>query len=163
MPFNSLWPSYALGQHNWVSTGSGDGMLPDDTKPLPEPVLTSSVTSIAIHLRANFTRNTCHQSPKLASKLLIWNFTETSPGTNEFILASPCLQQQIYWVHKMESSMFSMEKYFSTHLQWTKWLPFLQMIFSNEFSWMKMEEFWYKFHWKLFPAVQLPTSQHWFR
>ena len=24
----------------WVNIGQGDGLLPDDTKPLPEPVLT---------------------------------------------------------------------------------------------------------------------------
>ena len=32
---NSLWPSDAL-----VNIGSGNGLLPDGTKPLPEPMLT---------------------------------------------------------------------------------------------------------------------------
>ena len=43
---NSLWPSDAI----WVNIGSGNGLLPDGTKPLPEPMLTdhqwSPVTSI---------------------------------------------------------------------------------------------------------------------
>ena len=26
----------------WVNIGTGNGMLPDDTKPLPEPMLTSN-------------------------------------------------------------------------------------------------------------------------
>ena len=46
---------------------------------------------------------------------------------------------------------------------WTKWPPFWQMTFSNEFSGMKMVEFWFKFHWNLFPRVQLTITHHWFR
>ena len=38
-----------------------------------------------------------------------------------------------------------------------------QTTFSNAFSWMKMLEFRLKFHWRLFPRVQLTISQHWFR
>ena len=38
-----------------------------------------------------------------------------------------------------------------------------QTTFSNVFSSMKMFEFWLKFHWSLFPRVQLTIFQHWFR
>ena len=38
-----------------------------------------------------------------------------------------------------------------------------QTIFSNAFSWMKMYEFRLKFHWSLFPRVQLPIFQQWVR
>ena len=38
-----------------------------------------------------------------------------------------------------------------------------QTTFSNAFSWMKMCEYRLKFHWRLFPRVQLTISQHWFR
>ena len=38
-----------------------------------------------------------------------------------------------------------------------------QTTFSNGFSWMKMFEFRLKFHWSLFPRVQLTIFQHWFR
>ena len=34
--------------------------------------------------------------------------------------------------------------------------------FSNAFSWKKMIKFLFKFHWNLFPWVQLTISQHWF-
>ena len=30
-------------------------------------------------------------------------------------------------------------------------------------SWMKMYKFWLRFHWCLFPRVQLTIFQHWFR
>ena len=33
---NSLWPSDAI----YVNIGSGNGLLPDSTKPLPDPMLT---------------------------------------------------------------------------------------------------------------------------
>ena len=45
----------------------------------------------------------------------------------------------------------------------TKLTPFLQTIFSNAFSWMQMFESRLKFHWSLFPRVQLTIFQHWFR
>ena len=38
-----------------------------------------------------------------------------------------------------------------------------QTTFSNVFSWMKMFEFRLKFHWSLFPRVQLTIFQQWFR
>ena len=38
-----------------------------------------------------------------------------------------------------------------------------QTTFSNAFSWMKMFEFRLKFHWSLFPRVELTILQHWFR
>ena len=38
---NSLWPSDAIWQQIWVNIGSGNGLLPDGTKPLPEPMLTN--------------------------------------------------------------------------------------------------------------------------
>ena len=38
-----------------------------------------------------------------------------------------------------------------------------QTTFSNAFSLMKMFEFQLKFHWSLFPRVQLTIFHHWFR
>ena len=38
-----------------------------------------------------------------------------------------------------------------------------QTTLSNAFSWMKILEFWLKFHWSLFIWVQLTIFQHWFR
>ena len=38
-----------------------------------------------------------------------------------------------------------------------------QTIFSDAFSWLKGFVLWSKFHWSLFPNVQLTINQHWFR
>ena len=38
-----------------------------------------------------------------------------------------------------------------------------QTTLSNAFSWMKMFEFRWRFHWSLFLRVQLTIFQHWFR
>ena len=52
---NPLAPSEAIWHHrNWVNTGSGNGMMPDGTKPLPKPMLTSLITYHDIHLKAIF-------------------------------------------------------------------------------------------------------------
>ena len=50
-----------------------------------------------------------------------------------------------------------------THWGQDKMDAILQMIFSSAFSWIKMFEFWLKFHWSLFLRVQLTLFQHWFR
>ena len=48
-----------------VNIGSGNGLLPDSTKPLPEPMLTyNHVRSIDIHLRD--TRVTLYTAGQLA-------------------------------------------------------------------------------------------------
>ena len=35
----------------WVNIGSGNGLLPHGTKPLPEPMLNSHMRFLGIHLR----------------------------------------------------------------------------------------------------------------
>ena len=40
--YNSLWPSDMVPQI-WGNIGSGNGLLHDGTKPLPEPILTKKV------------------------------------------------------------------------------------------------------------------------
>ena len=50
-----------------------------------------------------------------------------------------------------------------THWGRDKMTPIFSKTFSNAFSWMKIYEFWLKFHWSLFLRVQLIKFQHWFR
>ena len=50
-----------------------------------------------------------------------------------------------------------------THWGRDKMAAIFQTTFSNAFSWMKMFEFRLRFHWSLFPRVQLTIFQHWFR
>ena len=49
-----------------------------------------------------------------------------------------------------------------THRGRAKMAAIFQTIFSNAFSWMKMYKFRWRFHWTLFPMIQLTISQHWF-
>ena len=50
-----------------------------------------------------------------------------------------------------------------THWGRDKMAAIFQTTFSNAFSWVKMYEFRLRFHWSLFPRVQLTICQHWFR
>ena len=52
---------------------------------------------------------------------------------------------------------------FLTHWGRDEMNNILQTTFSNVFSSMKMFEFRLKFHWSLFPRVQLTIFQNWFR
>ena len=45
-----------------------------------------------------------------------------------------------------------------THCGRNKMAAIFQMTFANTFSWMKMYEFWLKFHWSLFLGVQLTND-----
>ena len=48
-----------------------------------------------------------------------------------------------------------------THWGWGKMAVIFQTTFSNPFSRMKMYKFRLRFHWSLFPRVQLIICQHW--
>ena len=52
---------------------------------------------------------------------------------------------------------------FLTHWGRDKMAAIFQTTFSNAFYWMKMFKFRLRFHWSLFPRVQLTIFQHWFR
>ena len=71
----------------WVNIGSGNGLLPDGTKPLPEPILTdhqwSPVTSILWQFHK---RCLNHQSLKSVSKVACLKFDSNFPGANELMV-----------------------------------------------------------------------------
>ena len=50
-----------------------------------------------------------------------------------------------------------------THWGREKMATIFLTTYSNASSWMKMYEFWLRFHWSLFLSVKLTTFQHWFR
>ena len=50
-----------------------------------------------------------------------------------------------------------------THWGRDKMAAISQTTLSNSFSWVKMYEFRFQFHWSLFLRVQLTIFQHWFR
>ena len=50
-----------------------------------------------------------------------------------------------------------------THWGWDKMATISQTILSIAFSWNKILEFSFKFHWNLFPRLQSMIFHHWFR
>ena len=50
-----------------------------------------------------------------------------------------------------------------THWGRDKMAAIFQTTFSNTFSWMKTCKFWLRFHWSLFPKVQIAILNRWFR
>ena len=71
-----------------------------------------------------------------------------------------CLSKNCHYNNKTVSILHLL---ILTISPWTKWPPFWQTTYSNAFSWMKMIELQFEFHWNLFPGVQLTISQYWFR
>ena len=63
-PFiNSLWPSDTIWRHIWVNIGSGNGLLPDGTKPLPEPMLTFHNLSPVTFILGQFHKRCLNHQP----------------------------------------------------------------------------------------------------
>ena len=66
--------------------GPGNGLLPDGTKPSPEPMLPFHQQSPVTFIWGSFhKRYFVHQPLKLAWKLPFYNFTQNLPGGNELI------------------------------------------------------------------------------
>ena len=53
--------------------------------------------------------------------------------------------------------------FYLTHWRRDKMTAIFQTAFSIAFSWVKIVVFWWKFHWNLFPWIQLTIFQHWVR
>ena len=71
----------------------------------------------------------------------------------------PCYNNRTYFCLGKHNKQCA----YLTHWGRDKMAAISQTIFSNAFSWMKMDEFRLRFHWSLFLRVQLTIFQHWFR
>ena len=72
----------------WVNIGSGNGLLPDGTKPLPEPKLTDhwwSPLSSDIHIRTISQEMHQPSITKICLKITCLKFHENFPGANELM------------------------------------------------------------------------------
>ena len=76
----------------WVNIGSGNGLFPDGTKPLPEPMLTDHQWSPVTFILGQFHKRCLnHQSLKSIWKLHIQNFIQIFPGANELSKTLPSI------------------------------------------------------------------------
>ena len=82
---------------------------------------------------------------------------KTAPGGN--ILTSNTYNFNMFVKIFTYPKSLTAERCSSTHWGRNKMATILQ----TPFSWMQMFEFRLKFHWSLFPRVQLTIFQHWFR
>ena len=69
----------------WVNIGSGNGLLPDGIKPLPEPMLTDYQSS-DIHIRAISQEMLQSSITKIHLKITYLKFHSNFPGANKLIL-----------------------------------------------------------------------------
>ena len=68
-----------------------------------------------------------------------------------------CVMEMTYTSRSIPAQLF---RYQVTHWGRDKMATIFQTTFSNAFSWMKMFKFRLRFHWSLFPRVQLTIFQH---
>ena len=104
-------------------------------------------------------------------KVVTWLPVPGRPGAKLIISLGWCPPPYDYYINLVLISIMSHRwtagllwyRLSLTHWGRDKMAAISQTIFSNAFSWMKMFEFWLKFHWSLFLRVQLIIFQHWFR
>ena len=154
----------------WVNFGSGNGLLPDGTKPLPEPMLTDHhLKSSDIHSRAISQEMPQPSITKIHWKITYLKFHSNFPGANELISKTQpillailggacrvCCSECLLIVQKL-SFVFKPFSLVRLLTQWArdKMAAISQTTYSNAFSGMKMYEFPLTFHWSLFLRFEL--------
>ena len=108
-----------------------------------------------------------HQHPWVVTYIYVINIyvvkiyaAEVVHSTKEFV-SSPVMFSPTSIIH--DEHMAAHCPIRRCHWGRDKMPAIFQTTFSNTFSWMKMYEFWLKFHWSLFLRVKLTIIQHWFR
>ena len=83
----------------WINIGSGNGLLPDDTKPLPEPMLTNHQWGILTFIWEQFHSDYArHYSVLTVWKLNFWKFWIVSQGPMSYrLLSSPLMRNYLGW------------------------------------------------------------------
>ena len=82
----------------WVNIGSGNGLFPDGTKPLPEPMLTDHYRSSSdIHIRAISQEMPQPSITEICLKITYLKFYSNFPGANELIygVGMPSIKKMI--------------------------------------------------------------------
>ena len=85
-----------MATQTWVNIGSGNGLLPDGTKPLPEPILTNHKWGLVAFTWEQFHR----KCPRYLSLIWVWKIANSRfqlqlPGANELNDISTRLDIQI--------------------------------------------------------------------
>ena len=104
---------------------------------------------------------TCWHHPKLPSNYSIHLKFVHGYGILSFY--RHVLILQVSWYDESLGSMVSIPTNCLNTLRPRQNGPVSQTTLSNAFSWMKMLEFRFRFHWSLFLRVQLAIIQHWVR
>ena len=83
MKINSLWPEDAIWRRrSRVNTGSGNGLLPDGTKPLPEPMLTNHQWGLVVFTWEQFHSKSSRDISLIwVWRLLISDYSYISQGS----------------------------------------------------------------------------------
>ena len=154
-------PGNTISRQIWVSSGSGNGLLPDGTKPLPELMLTYHQMYSWHSPEDSFTTSACELLMHKIQKLHWWNQFHIFQGpiSNTSVFISTVLGHTGLDNLNKNMSLGKAVTYcvlfpFDVSLPWidsieknqrivaeTRWLPFWQTVFSIAFPSMKMLEF----------------------
>ena len=150
----------------WVNICSGNGLLPNGTKPFPESILTYHPYGPMAFIWGPFQkRYIYHQSHEFVWKLFIRNLIQilqwpVSYGCPLMDIDTP--QECGIWVPCHICCVADVIMYLTHRVQDKMAATFLTTV-SNTFLWIKIYKFRLRIHWSSFPMVQLTIFRHWFR
>ena len=136
MKISSKWQHFRFSGDaiRWHRSWSTLAQVPDSTKPLPEIMWTNPWMGLMAFTWCYFqSKYTRYQNNKISLNI-IFKLQLHLSGANEL-----------------------------AHQGWDKIATIFPTTSSSAFSWMKVYEFWLKFHWSLLLTVQLTIFPHRFR
>ena len=157
-----------MAREIWVNIGSGNGLLPDGTKPLPEPMLTDHQWSPVIFILGQFQEMTQPSITKIRLKITYLKFHSNIPGVNEL----NDIQYLVWQLIILLFVWYCMSGKWITYLSWN---PVICIAFLNSshpghngrhftddiFRCIFVNGkflFWQKFHLNLFLKVQFTIN-----
>ena len=148
-----------FGQISYIATVPWTMTVFNHTCILPWDTITAAMV---IH------NHSCHKD------FSVWREIQTLPPRcvgeicSKYLPNEPCMPTKqsktcrLRWIHNM-ADVYLMFLSPSIHWDLNKMATILQTKISNAFSLMEITAVWLKFHWALFPRVQLALNQQWFR
>ena len=159
-----------VASYIWINIGTGNGLLPDGIKPLPETLLTyfqldqqeqtavrhENTTQDFSFQRMHMKLSSAKCQP-FCSDINVLNAKEIVYAIYGFY-CQPILSCVFHHTQSFPCDVimyvtfviFDLDKHLLTHWGREKMATILQTIFSNAFSWIFNFEFWIKFLWNLF-------------
>ena len=142
---------------NLVNIGSGNGLLADDAKPLPEPASQEMLKVSLLDMSLKITNSSL--------QLHLQGANELNKALDTWVCCGSPRWRMSKWqpASKICNFFVGNNSILLTYWRWNKMAFISPATFWNSFRWTKIVVFWFKFQWSLFPRFKLTIYHYSFR